>query len=69
MAASVTGKIPLKEKLITYYEQLLEGKDFSEKKNEFWEEFFLLKVNVEYLEQAIEKLSSTKLMEIKVINN
>jgi hypothetical protein len=44
MAASVTGKIPLKEKLITYYEQLLEGKDFSEKKNEFWEEFFLLKV-------------------------
>ncbi|XP_019859282.1 PREDICTED: UPF0668 protein C10orf76 homolog [Amphimedon queenslandica] len=60
----------LREKLITYYELILQGKDPSSRRSDFWDEFFLLKANVEFLEGAIMAMSLSNLMQIKAnINN
>ncbi|XP_065919439.1 armadillo-like helical domain-containing protein 3 [Dysidea avara] len=60
-------KKPLKEKLIAYYEILFKGEDPSRKNAHFWEEFFLLKVNVEYIIKTIEDLSQDELLKLKGI--
>ncbi|KAL5470713.1 hypothetical protein EMCRGX_G028719 [Ephydatia muelleri] len=57
-------KRQLKEKLVTYYEQLFED-DEATKKPRFWEEFFLLRANVEYLSQHVTSLSREALIGIK----
>lgn len=62
-------KKPLKEKLIAYYEVLFKGEDPSRKNSHFWEEFFLLKVNVEYIIKTIEELSQEEILKLKGVFN
>lgn len=57
-------KRPLKEKLVAYYEQLFED-DETTKKPRFWEEFFLLRANVDYLSQRVSSLSREELIGVK----
>ncbi|TPX67490.1 hypothetical protein SpCBS45565_g03761 [Spizellomyces sp. 'palustris'] len=61
----------LKEKVVAIYEAFLKGDDPSIGNPNFWDEFFLLKVNVEYLTVAISSLSEAQLLAIKAsrINN
>lgn len=58
-------KKPLREKVLTYYDLILKGQDPSGKKIQFWDEFFLLKSNVEYLSQKVRVLSVQELVALK----
>ncbi|CAI8049221.1 Armadillo-like helical domain-containing protein 3 [Geodia barretti] len=56
---------PLKEKLITYYEQLFKGEDPSQGNPRFWEEFFLLKVNIQYFQTTMSEMKTWELISLK----
>lgn len=58
-------KLKPKEKLIGIYDSLLQGKDPGLGNHNFWHEFFLLKVNAEYLENLIKNMSPSELMTVK----
>jgi hypothetical protein len=55
----------LKEKVILYYESIFKGEDPSRKQPRFWEEFFLLKVNVDYLMKRFNGMSVPELVKLK----
>ncbi|XP_028403194.1 armadillo-like helical domain-containing protein 3 [Dendronephthya gigantea] len=59
------NRLKLKEKLVGIYDTLLQGKDPGIENHNFWHEFFLLKVNAEYLEALIERMSPSELMGVK----
>ncbi|CAB3976815.1 Hypothetical predicted protein [Paramuricea clavata] len=59
------NRLKLKEKLVGIYDSLLQGKDPGVENHNFWHEFFLLKVNAEYLEALIERMSPSELMAVK----
>ncbi|XP_064382757.1 armadillo-like helical domain-containing protein 3 [Halichondria panicea] len=62
-------KKPLLEKILTYYDQLFQGDDPSVSRPQFWEEFFLLKVNVEYLSNRLDGLEAQQLLSLKKVLN
>lgn len=44
-----TPKGSLKEKVLQVYDKLFQGQDITQGRAEFWDDFFLLKVNVSLL--------------------
>ncbi|XP_071828309.1 armadillo-like helical domain-containing protein 3 [Apostichopus japonicus] len=64
------SKMELKEKIIDIYDEFFKGKDPSRDNPNFWDEFFLLKANVKYIESELGNLSTEKLFKLKeTINN
>uniref|UniRef100_A0A8C5L3Q6 Armadillo-like helical domain containing 3 n=1 Tax=Jaculus jaculus TaxID=51337 RepID=A0A8C5L3Q6_JACJA len=62
---SSASKKPLKEKVVLMYDEILMTEDPSKCSPRFWEELFLMKVNLEYLEGKLESLDGEELMKIK----
>uniref|UniRef100_A0A8C6GZL8 Armadillo-like helical domain containing 3 n=2 Tax=Mus TaxID=862507 RepID=A0A8C6GZL8_MUSSI len=62
---SSASKKPLKEKVVLMYDEIFMMEDPSECSPRFWEELFLMKVNLEYLEGKLESLDGEELMKIK----
>ncbi|XP_063100471.1 armadillo-like helical domain-containing protein 3 isoform X3 [Cavia porcellus] len=62
---SSASKKPLKEKVVLMYDEIFMTEDPSKCSPRFWEELFLMKVNLEYLEGKLESLDSEELMKIK----
>ncbi|XP_072177329.1 armadillo-like helical domain-containing protein 3 [Diadema setosum] len=60
-----SSKMELKEKVLHIYDSFFEGKDPSRDNANFWEEFFLLKANVSYIERLLENVGPAKLMSLK----
>ncbi|KAK3589740.1 hypothetical protein CHS0354_021061 [Potamilus streckersoni] len=59
------NKMPLKEKIVQIYEAFFQGDDPSAGNANFWEELFLLKVNMEFIESECEKLNGESLLALK----
>ncbi|ELU05457.1 hypothetical protein CAPTEDRAFT_224372 [Capitella teleta] len=59
------SKMALKEKIVQIYEALFRGEDPSTGNQNFWDEFFLLRVNAQYLENEIEKLNGEQVQALK----
>lgn len=59
------SKRQLKEKVVQIYESFFKGEDLSKNNPSFWDEFFLLKPKVAYLENEIQKLTSDQLGLVK----
>ncbi|KAK5649909.1 hypothetical protein RI129_000938 [Pyrocoelia pectoralis] len=55
------SKRQLKEKVVQIYELFFRGDDLSKNNPSFWDEFFLLKPKVAYLENEIQKLTPDQL--------
>lgn len=62
---SSSNKMALKEKVVQIYEVFFQGEDPSFGNSNFWEEFFLLKVNMGYIENEFEKMSGEALLVLK----
>uniref|UniRef100_A0A8C3FCF9 Armadillo like helical domain containing 3 n=1 Tax=Chrysemys picta bellii TaxID=8478 RepID=A0A8C3FCF9_CHRPI len=62
---SSASKKPLKEKVVLMYDEIFMTEDPSKCSPRFWEELFLMKVNLEYLESKLESLDGEELMKIK----
>ncbi|XP_021573694.1 UPF0668 protein C10orf76 homolog isoform X3 [Carlito syrichta] len=62
---SSASKKPLKEKVVLMYDEIFMTEDPSKYSPRFWEELFLMKVNLEYLEGKLESLDGEELMKIK----
>uniref|UniRef100_A0ACB8F9W9 Armadillo-like helical domain-containing protein 3 n=1 Tax=Sphaerodactylus townsendi TaxID=933632 RepID=A0ACB8F9W9_9SAUR len=62
---SSANKKPLKEKVVLMYDEIFMTEDPSKCNPRFWEELFLMKVNLEYLEGKLESLDGEELMKIK----
>ncbi|XP_012624924.1 armadillo-like helical domain-containing protein 3 isoform X2 [Microcebus murinus] len=62
---SSASKKPLKEKVVLMYDEIFMTEDPSKCSPRFWEELFLMKVNLEYLEGKLESLDGEELMKIK----
>ncbi|XP_015488965.1 armadillo-like helical domain-containing protein 3 isoform X1 [Parus major] len=62
---SSASKKPLKEKVVLMYDEIFMTEDPSKCNPRFWEELFLMKVNLEYLEGKLEALDGEELMKIK----
>lgn len=60
-----SNKIALKEKIVQIYEAFFQGEDPSTGNANFWDEFFLLKVNGTFIEAECEKLSGEGLLALK----
>lgn len=63
MKTTSPKKRTFKEKIVTYYDSIFQGDDLH--KDNLWNEFFLLKVNVPYLEDLIDSLGPDDLLRIK----
>ncbi|XP_052395110.1 armadillo-like helical domain-containing protein 3 isoform X2 [Carassius gibelio] len=59
-----SSKKPLKEKVLLMYEQIF-TEDPSKSNPRFWDELFLMKVNLEYLEGKLESLDGDEVMKVK----
>lgn len=63
---STSGSKPqLKEKVVQIYESFFKGEDISKDNDNFWDEFFLLKPKISYIETEIEKLSIEQLITLQ----
>ncbi|XP_063435000.1 armadillo-like helical domain-containing protein 3 [Mytilus trossulus] len=62
---SSSNKMGLKEKVVQIYEIFFQGDDPSCDKPNFWDEFFLLKVNIGHIESEFDKLSNESLLGLK----
>ncbi|MEE6486118.1 hypothetical protein FKM82_014508 [Ascaphus truei] len=62
---SSSSKKPLKEKVVLMYDDIFTKEDPTKSNPRFWEELFLMKVNVEYLEAKLESQDGEELMKIK----
>ncbi|XP_038045542.1 armadillo-like helical domain-containing protein 3 [Patiria miniata] len=58
-------KIALKEKILDIYDAFLKGQDASRGNLNFWDELFLLKANVKYIESELGALEPQQLLKIK----
>lgn len=65
MKATSPKKKAFKEKIITYYDSIFQGDNLNDQMPNMWAEFFLLKVNVPYLEDLINSLGPDELLKIK----
>ncbi|KAG8195469.1 hypothetical protein JTE90_002641 [Oedothorax gibbosus] len=64
------SKRPLKEKIVKIYEAFFRGEDPSLNNVNFWDEFFLLRANVCFLESKFEALTYEELTALKeTVNN
>lgn len=59
------SKMALKEKIVQIYEAFFRGEDPSTGNTNFWDELFLLKVNVSFIENEFEKLNGEQLAALK----
>merc|ERR1712136_12296 len=55
----------LKGKIVILYEQLFRGEDPSEGNPNFWDEFFLLRVNLVQIEKEFDKLNEQQILALK----
>ena len=55
----------MKGKIVILYEQLFRGDDPSGGNPNFWDEFFLLRVNLVQLEKEFDKLNENQLLALK----
>ncbi|CAN8023637.1 unnamed protein product [Ixodes persulcatus] len=65
MIAKQNSRQPLKEKFVQIYESFFKGKDPSIDNQNFWDELFLLKVNVNFIQQQFDSLSGEDLVKLK----
>lgn len=65
MIAKHNSRQPLKEKFVQIYESFFKGKDPSLNNQNFWDELFLLKVNVNFIQQQFDSLSGADLVKLK----
>ncbi|VVC25291.1 Hypothetical protein CINCED_3A015664 [Cinara cedri] len=63
--SATESKPQLKEKVVQIYESIFRGDDISKEKDNFWEDFFLLKPKVSYIETEIEKLTAIQLVSLQ----
>ncbi|KAK5577733.1 hypothetical protein RB653_002680 [Dictyostelium firmibasis] len=61
----VGGRKALKEKFVEIYESFFNGEDPSENQPIFWEQLFLIKVNIPFLERCIILTSEENLLALK----
>uniref|UniRef100_A0A8C4Q2C8 Armadillo like helical domain containing 3 n=1 Tax=Eptatretus burgeri TaxID=7764 RepID=A0A8C4Q2C8_EPTBU len=59
------SKKVFKEKVVLMYDEIFKTEDPVQNNVRFWEELFLLKVNLEYLEAKLESLVGDQLMQMK----
>uniref|UniRef100_UPI00358F3512 armadillo-like helical domain-containing protein 3 isoform X1 n=1 Tax=Myxine glutinosa TaxID=7769 RepID=UPI00358F3512 len=59
------SKKVLKEKVVLMYDEIFKTEDPVQNNLRFWEELFLLKVNLEYLEAKLESLVGDQLIQMK----
>nr|XP_033797033.1 armadillo-like helical domain-containing protein 3 isoform X2 [Geotrypetes seraphini] len=62
---SSASKKPLKEKVVLMYDEIFTREHPTKTNPRFWEELFLMKVNLEYLEAKLESLDGEELVKIK----
>ncbi|XP_016301080.1 UPF0668 protein C10orf76 homolog [Sinocyclocheilus anshuiensis] len=60
-----SSKKPLKEKVVLMYEEIFAKEDPTKNNPRFWDELFLMKVNLEYLEGKLESLDGDEVVKIK----
>ncbi|KAA0712452.1 UPF0668 protein C10orf76 -like protein [Triplophysa tibetana] len=60
-----SSKKPLKEKVVLMYDEIFAKEDPTKNNPRFWDELFLMKVNLEYLEGKLEALDGDEVMKIK----
>ncbi|KAF4073334.1 hypothetical protein AMELA_G00257610 [Ameiurus melas] len=60
-----SSKKPLKEKVVLMYDEIFTKADPAKANPRFWDELFLMKVNLEYLENKLEALDGDEVMMIK----
>lgn len=70
MMGKQTGtKKPLKEKIVQIYETFFQGEDPSKGNVNFWDELFLLRVNVKCIDNQFENLTNEELLQLKNVFN
>ncbi|XP_048843700.1 armadillo-like helical domain-containing protein 3 [Brienomyrus brachyistius] len=62
---SSTPKKPLTEKVVLMYDEIFAVEDPAKDKPRFWEELFLMKANLEYLEAKLESLDGDEVTKIQ----
>ncbi|XP_032806237.1 armadillo-like helical domain-containing protein 3 [Petromyzon marinus] len=62
---SSSAKKMLKEKVVLMYDEIFKTEDPAQNNPRFWEELFLMKVNLEYLEGRLEALNGEMLLQLK----
>ncbi|XP_041912097.1 armadillo-like helical domain-containing protein 3 isoform X2 [Alosa sapidissima] len=60
-----SSKKPLKEKVVLMYDDIFARDDPAISNPRFWDELFLMKVNLEYLEAKLESLDGDEVLKIK----
>ncbi|CAL8388291.1 unnamed protein product [Arctogadus glacialis] len=62
---SSSSKKPLKEKVVLMYDEIFAKEDPSKHNPRFWDELFLMKVNLEYLETKLESVDGEEVQRIQ----
>ncbi|XP_071947908.1 armadillo-like helical domain-containing protein 3 [Antedon mediterranea] len=65
LRTSTGSKGALKEKIVQIYDAFFQGKDPSKGVPNFWDEMFLLKANVQYIESEFGKMSPEQVVALK----
>lgn len=60
-----SSKKPLKEKVVLMYDEIFAKEDPSKNNPRFWDELFLMKVNLEYLESKLESVDGEEVQRIQ----
>ncbi|XP_059425856.1 armadillo-like helical domain-containing protein 3 isoform X1 [Carassius carassius] len=60
-----SSKKPLKEKVVLMYEDIFAKEEPTKSNPRFWDELFLMKVNLEYLEGKLESLDGDEVLKVK----
>ncbi|KAK9539754.1 hypothetical protein VZT92_002255 [Zoarces viviparus] len=62
---SSSSKKPLKEKVVLMYDEIFAKEDPAKNNSRFWDELFLMKVNLEYLESKLESVDGEEVQRIQ----
>uniref|UniRef100_A0A3B4ASK4 Armadillo-like helical domain-containing protein n=1 Tax=Periophthalmus magnuspinnatus TaxID=409849 RepID=A0A3B4ASK4_9GOBI len=60
-----SSKKPLKEKVVLMYDEIFAKEDPAKNNPRFWDELFLMKVNLEYLESKLESVDGEEVQRIQ----
>ncbi|XP_068178498.1 armadillo-like helical domain-containing protein 3 [Antennarius striatus] len=60
-----SSKKPLKEKVVLMYDEIFAKEDPAKNNPRFWDELFLMKVNLEYLESKLENIDGEEVQRIR----
>ncbi|KAM4750330.1 armadillo-like helical domain-containing protein 3 isoform 1-T3 [Anableps anableps] len=60
-----SSKKPLKEKVVLMYDEIFAKEDPAKNNPRFWDELFLMKVNLEYLESKLESVNGEEVQRIQ----